>query len=164
MPENRLRRAWIGIGANLGDARRTVRTAIEAIAAVEGVEQCVCSALYRSAPVDADGPDFVNAVVGIDTALEPIALLAVLQAIEAGAGRERPYRNAPRTLDLDLLAHGEVCLATPALTLPHPRLHMRAFVVVPLLELDPSLELPGIGAIADYLGAVGGQRIEKILV
>lgn len=164
MPDRQTRRAWIGIGANLGDPRRMVESAIEAIAAIEGVGHCVRSSLYRSAPIDAEGPDFVNAVVGIDTTLGPLALLAALQAIEARCGRERAQRNAPRTLDLDLLAHGDVCLDTPELALPHPRLHRRAFVVVPLLELDPRLELPGIGRVARHLEAVVAQRIERLSV
>jgi 2-amino-4-hydroxy-6-hydroxymethyldihydropteridine diphosphokinase len=99
----------------------------------------VLSNAWRSAPVDAGGPDFLNAVAALDTALSPLELLDALQAIELAHGRERPYRNAPRTLDLDLLLYGDVTLATPRLTLPHPRLGERAFVLQPLLEIAPKL-------------------------
>ncbi|MFN4116477.1 MAG: 2-amino-4-hydroxy-6-hydroxymethyldihydropteridine diphosphokinase, partial [Inhella sp.] len=116
------------------------------------------SRLYRSAPVDSSGPDYWNAALMVDTQLAAHALLAELQAIERQHGRERPYRNAPRTLDLDLLAHGELQLSGPALTLPHPRLQERAFVLLPLLELTDSL--PGLGPLAFYLDRVAGQRCE----
>jgi 2-amino-4-hydroxy-6-hydroxymethyldihydropteridine diphosphokinase len=97
------------------------------------------SSAWRSAPVDAGGPDFLNAVAALDTALAPLELLDALQAIELAHGRERPYRHAPRTLDLDLLLYGDVRLDTPRLTLPHPRLGERAFVLCPLLEISPEL-------------------------
>ncbi len=155
-------RAYIGLGANLGDARGAIAAALDAVAALPGTLGLRCSALYRSAPLDAAGPDFVNAVVALDTTLAPEALLAALQAIETRAGRSRPYRHAPRVLDLDLLAHGQACIATPALTLPHPRLHLRAFVLRPLLELAPELSLPGLGRLADHLAATAGQRVEKL--
>lgn len=162
MTEGALRRAWIGLGANLGDAVRAVEEAMQAIAGLPGVVDLRRSSLYRSAPVDASGPDFVNAVVEVRTTLAAPALLAALHAIEARAGRDRPFRNAPRLLDLDLLAHGDTRSADTALTLPHPRLHRRAFVLCPLLELDPALELPGLGRLADHLDAVAGQRVERI--
>jgi len=155
-------RAYIGLGANLGDARAALDAAAAALAALPGTSGCARSSLYRSAPVDADGPDFVNAVVALDTALDASALLAALQAIEAAAGRERPYRHAPRVLDLDLLAHGDTRITTPALTLPHPRLQQRAFVLRPLLELAPDLVLPGLGRLADHLAATADQRIERL--
>jgi len=151
-------RAYIGLGANLGDARAALDAAAAALAALPGTSGCARSSLYRSAPVDADGPDFVNAVVALDTALDASAL----QAIEAAAGRERPYRHAPRVLDLDLLAHGDTRITTPALTLPHPRLQQRAFVLRPLLELAPDLVLPGLGRLADHLAATADQRIERL--
>lgn len=162
MPDRATVRAWIGIGANLGDARRAVDAAIEAITRLDGVARAVGSSLYRSAPIDAAGPDFVNAVVRVETTLDAGPLLAALQTIEQRAGRLRPYPNAPRTLDLDLLAHGHACLRTPTLSLPHPRLHRRAFVLLPLLELDPALELPGLGPLADHRPAVADQRIERL--
>jgi 2-amino-4-hydroxy-6-hydroxymethyldihydropteridine diphosphokinase len=104
----------------------------------------------------------VNAVAALDTTLEPRQLLAALQSIEQAHGRERPYRNAPRTLDLDLLLHGATELATPVLSLPHPRLHERAFVLAPLAELAPGLVVPGRGAVRDLLAAVAEQRIAKL--
>jgi 2-amino-4-hydroxy-6-hydroxymethyldihydropteridine diphosphokinase len=146
-------RVFVGIGANLGDALAAVRAAMDALAHLPGVTCVARSSLYRSAPVDAGGPDFVNAVVELRTALEPEALLAALQAIETRFGRERPYRHAPRTLDLDLLAYGQRRVATAMLTLPHPRLHERAFVIEPLAEIAPELAPPH----------VRGQRIERIV-
>lgn len=133
-------RAYISLGANLGDdLGATLIQAALKIAALEGTQVVALSSLWRSAPVDAEGPDFVNAVVAVDTDLSPIDLLDALQVIEQAHGRERPYRHAPRTLDLDLLLYGDVALDTPRLTLPHPRLGERAFVLRPLLEIAPAL-------------------------
>lgn len=133
-------RAYIGLGANLGeDLGATLTQAALKLAALDHTRVVALSSLWRSAPVDAEGPDFVNAVVALDTALAPLALLDALQAIEQAHGRERPYRNAPRTLDLDLLLYGDVVLESPRLTLPHPRLGERAFVLRPLLEIEPAL-------------------------
>ncbi len=156
------RRAYIGLGANLGDARQALRSALAALAALPHSRLAGCSALYRSAPVDADGPDYLNAVAALDSALPPLALLDALQAIETDHGRQRPYRNAPRTLDLDLLLFGELGLQSQRLTLPHPRLHQRAFVLRPLLELAPDLAAPGLGALAAHLSGVADQRIERL--
>lgn len=155
-------RAYVGLGANLGDARAQVEAAFDALAATPGVQGARRSSLYRSAPVDAGGPDYVNAVAAIDTTLAPRDLLHALQAIELRFGRERPYPNAPRTLDLDLLLHGDTRLADPELTLPHPRLHLRAFVLQPLAELAPALVVPGLGPVAALLPAVAGQAIERL--
>jgi 2-amino-4-hydroxy-6-hydroxymethyldihydropteridine diphosphokinase len=148
-------RAWIGLGANLGDREAALRAAVRAIAALPGTQVLRTSSLYRSAPVDAGGPDYLNAVAEIATTLEPHALLAALQAIEHGAGRERPYRNAPRTLDLDILLYGEQRITTPALTVPHPRMAERAFVLRPLAELAPGRVPP------EALRAVADQAIER---
>jgi 2-amino-4-hydroxy-6-hydroxymethyldihydropteridine diphosphokinase len=155
-------RAWIGLGANLGDALGTLRDAADALGQLPDSRRVALSSVYRTAPIDAGGPDYLNAVAAIDTALEPLALLAALQAIEQAHGRERPYRNAPRTLDLDLLLHGEQVLDTPTLTLPHPRLHERAFVLLPLIEADPSACDPQGRPLADHLSAVADQRIERL--
>ena len=111
------------------------------------------SSLYRSAPLDAQGADYVNAVAQLQTKMLPAVLLKTLQAIEARFGRERPYRNAPRTLDLDLLLYGDRRIDTPVLTLPHPRMHERAFVLVPLAEIAPDLAQP----------VPADQRIERIV-
>lgn len=148
-------RAWIGLGANLGERAAALRQALQAIAALPGTRVLRVSSLYRSAPVDAGGPDYLNAVAEVATGLDAHALLAALQAIEHGAGRERPYRNAPRTLDLDILLFGDERIATPQLTVPHPRLHERAFVLLPLAELAPALVPP------EALQAVAGQAIGR---
>ena len=147
-------RAWIGLGANLGERTAALRQAVQALAALPGTCVLRTSSLYRSAPVDAGGPDYLNAVAEIATPLDAHALLAALQAIEQGAGRERPYRNAPRTLDLDILLYGNQCIATPQLTVPHPRMHERAFVLRPLAELAPQQVL------SQALQAVQGQAME----
>jgi 2-amino-4-hydroxy-6-hydroxymethyldihydropteridine diphosphokinase len=145
-------RVFVGLGANLGDAVATVRAAFEALNALPGSRCVARSALYRSAPIDAQGADYINAVAQLRTELSPAALLEELQAIEERFGRERPYRNAPRTLDLDLLLYGQRRIATPLLTVPHPRLHERAFVLVPLAEIAPDLALP----------IPADQRVERI--
>lgn len=155
------RRAYIGLGANLGDAQVALRAAIDALALLPGTRLAALSSLYRTAPIDASGPDYLNAVAALDTAIEPAALLQALQAIEQAHGRLRPYRNAPRTLDLDLLLHGDAVLDTPTLTLPHPRIAQRAFVLQPLAELAPGLRLPGHGRLDTLLPAVADQRIER---
>lgn len=159
-------RAWIGLGANLGDAAGTFAQVLDAIDALPATQVARVSSLYRSAPLDAQGPDFVNAVAEIETALPPPGLLAQLLAIEASEGRQRPYRNAPRALDLDLLlasdAAGPLLVDSPSLVLPHPRMHLRAFVLAPLAELDAQLAVPGHGRVADLLAACAGQRIERI--
>jgi len=129
--------AYIGLGANLGDARTSVLQAMEAIAALPQTTLRRRSGLYRSAPVEAAGPDFINAVVEIVTDLSAPALLGALQALELEAGRLRPYRNAPRTLDLDLLLYGDGRIASAALVVPHPRMAERAFVLRPLAEIAP---------------------------
>jgi len=147
--------AWIGLGANLGDRTAALRTALAALAALPGTRLLRVSSLYRSAPVDAGGPDYLNAVAEIATQLPPHDLLAALQAIERAAGRERPYRNAPRTLDLDILLYGDLRLDSATLMLPHPRLHDRAFVLLPLAELAPERVLP------QWLAGVEGQAIER---
>jgi 2-amino-4-hydroxy-6-hydroxymethyldihydropteridine diphosphokinase len=120
------------------------------------------SSFFCSAPVDAEGPAFINAVAELATPLEPIELLSALQAIEHAHGRQRPYRHAPRTLDLDLLLHGQRLAASPALTLPHPRLHQRAFVLRPLLEIAPDLSHPTLGPLKPLAAVITGQAVEKL--
>lgn len=148
--------AWIGLGANLGDVRAALRAAVQAMAALPGTRVLRVSSLYRSAPVDAGGPDYLNAVAELETTLAPLDLLHALQAIEQAAGRERPYRNAPRTLDLDLLLYGAKQLDGAELTVPHPRMGERAFVLLPLAELAPGL------VDAAQLAAVANQHIERV--
>jgi 2-amino-4-hydroxy-6-hydroxymethyldihydropteridine diphosphokinase len=147
--------AHVALGANLGDAGKALREALVALNAVPGVRVQRASSLYRTAPVDSSGPDYLNAVAEVATTLTAPALLDALQAIEQAAGRERPYRNAPRTLDLDLLLYGECRIHSTRLTVPHPRMGERAFVLVPLAEIAPQL----VSAAA--LRAVAGQRIER---
>lgn len=148
--------AFVALGANLGDAAATVRIAMAQLDMVPRTRVTARSSLYRTQPFEASGPDFINAVVAIDTALAPEALLDALQRLEQHAGRERPYHHAPRTLDLDLLSHGNAVLATPRLTLPHPRMNERAFVLVPLAEIAPGR------VSAEQLAAVAGQAIARL--
>lgn len=131
--------ATVGLGANLGNPEAALAGAMASIAALEGVSLVAQSAFYRSAPIDSSGPDYVNAVVQLQTNLIAPELLAQLQAIEQGAGRERPYRNAPRTLDLDILLFGDASIQSESLTVPHPRMWQRAFVLLPLAEIAPAL-------------------------
>ncbi len=131
---------------------------IAALRELPGTRVATCSSLYASAPLDAPGPDYVNAVVELDTALAADALLRALHAIEARHGRERSTPNAPRTLDLDLLLYGDERSDDPRLALPHPRLHLRAFVLKPLLEIAPAIEAPGLGPLAQWLQRVREQR------
>ncbi len=154
--------ATIGIGANLGAAAVQVRQAIAALAGLPQTTMCACSSLYASAPVDATGDDYVNAVMRIDTGLSAQQLLHALQTLELAAGRERPYLNAPRTLDLDLLLYGDEQIDSATLTVPHPRMLQRAFVLLPLLEIDPLAQIPGHGMAQDYLANVTAQVIRKI--
>lgn len=155
--------AYVGIGANLGATQATVLAAIDRLRAFGLI---AASSLYRSAPVDAEGPDFVNAVALLHTRLQPAELLQALLAIEGDFGRERPPQPAPRhaarTLDLDLLLHGQTVTDSATLTLPHPRLHLRAFVLKPLLELAPSLVVPKLGALALYRAGTDDQFIERL--
>lgn len=155
-------RAFIGVGANLGAAQATVRAALLALQQLPRTRWVAASSLYRSAPVDASGPDYVNAVAELRTELGPQDLLHCLQAIEQRFGRVRGARNAPRTLDLDLLLHGELRVDTAELTLPHPRAHLRGFVLRPLAELDPQLCLPGRGPIADWLPGAADQPVRRL--
>ena len=148
--------AYVALGANLGDALATVRQAMETLSSLPGVHVSRCSSLYRSAPVGSSGPDYVNAVVQISTTLSAPDLLLSLQAIEQAAGRERPYRNAPRTLDLDLLTYGDARIDSACLTLPHPRMMQRAFVLLPLMEIAPQL------SDANALQRIADQAIERI--
>jgi 2-amino-4-hydroxy-6-hydroxymethyldihydropteridine diphosphokinase len=145
--------AYIGLGANLGDPRAAVSEAVQSIAALPGVRLTRQSSLYGSAPVDAGGDDYVNAVVEVQTRLKPHALLAQLQSIEHAAGRARPYRNAPRTLDLDILLYDQSELNDAELVIPHPRMGLRAFVLRPLAEIAPAL------VSADQLQAVADQSV-----
>lgn len=157
-----LTRAWIGLGANLGHPVQTLQQAVRELNEWPGHQVVAVSSLWRSAPVDAQGPDFWNAVVGIDTSNEPLDLLAALQAIEHRHGRQRPYLHAPRTLDLDLLLFGDAILNLPNLVVPHPRMHLRAFVLAPLQEVVPQVQIPGHGRAADLWSHVKDQALERV--
>jgi 2-amino-4-hydroxy-6-hydroxymethyldihydropteridine diphosphokinase len=145
--------AFVALGANLGDAAAALRAAVAAIDCLPGTRIARCSGLYRTAPHEASGPDFINAVVEVSTCLCAPDLLVALQQIELAAGRERPYPNAPRTLDLDILLYGSARIDSPRLCVPHPRMMERAFVLVPLSEIAPTR------VSAAQLQAVSGQVI-----
>lgn len=148
--------AYLGLGANLGDARGALERAIHSLGRIEGIAVTAQSSLYASAPVESSGPDYVNAVVEVATVLTAPELLRCLQGLEAQAGRERPFRNAPRTLDLDLLLYGDAHIASATLTVPHPRMWQRAFVLLPLAEIAPQ-RVP-----AAHLQQVVGQAISRL--
>jgi 2-amino-4-hydroxy-6-hydroxymethyldihydropteridine diphosphokinase len=150
-------RAYVALGANLGEPAQAVRQAIERLGKLPGTALSAYSSLYRSAPLDSSGPDYINAVAEIDTALIAPELLAHLQAMELEAGRERPYPNAPRTLDLDLLLFGSGRIDSPRLQVPHPRMNDRSFVLVPLAEIAPQLVPP------ERLRRVGDQVLVRLV-
>lgn len=154
--------AYIGLGANLGDAEASVRSALAALDRIDSTSLSAQSSLFRTAPVEADGDDYVNAVAQIQTVLSPQLLLQALQEIEHQYCRERPYANAPRTLDLDLLLYGRQVIASPELTVPHPRMTTRAFVLIPLLQIDPFITIPGKGDAHRFVPGVASQAITKI--
>jgi 2-amino-4-hydroxy-6-hydroxymethyldihydropteridine diphosphokinase len=154
--------AFIALGSNLGDRVAEIDRAFEEIARLPETTLVARSSYYRSAPLDAPGEDYVNAVAHVRTSLAPIALLRALHGIEHEHGRARPFPNAPRTLDLDLLLHGARTMHTPELELPHPRLAERAFVLVPLAEIAPGLDVPGRGRVEALCAAVATQAIAKL--
>ncbi len=159
-------RAFVALGANLADSvadrAATLHAAVEAIGRIANTRLVAVSPFYVSQPVDAQGPDFVNAVVEVATDLPPQDLLLALHKIEDEFGRLRPFRNAPRSLDLDLLMVGQQVVSTPTLTLPHPRLHLRAFVLLPLLALAPDLMHPTLGPLSAHLKSVADQAIFQL--
>jgi 2-amino-4-hydroxy-6-hydroxymethyldihydropteridine diphosphokinase len=156
-------RAYVGIGSNIGEPRRQLQAALKELSGLPNTRVTATSGLYRSAPLDyLDQPEFLNAVVELETELPPEALLDNLQEIEKAHGRQRPFAGAPRTLDLDLLLYGDAALATPRLTVPHPRMHERAFVLKPLAEIAPGVAIPGRGPARGLLSACGDQVAERI--
>ena len=155
--------AYVALGANLGDPASTVRAAFGALANLPESRVVHTSSLYRTAPVGlADQPDFINAVAALETTLAPESLLDALLDLENRFGRLRAEKNGPRTLDLDLLLYNDQFLDLPRLQLPHPRLHLRAFVLQPLAEIAPDLLIPGRGSIAAWLPAVANQGIVRL--
>jgi len=151
-------RAYIGLGANLADREGTIEQAVGLLGAQPGIEVVSVSSLRETEPWGRVAqPAFVNGAVAVETTLEPRALLGVLLDVERRLGRVRDERWGPRTIDLDLLLYGDVVLDEPGLTVPHPRLHERAFALEPLQELDPELAVPGRGSVADLLAALAGE-------
>ena len=156
-------RVFIGVGANLDDPEAGVMRAIEALGRIPGTRLIASSSLYRTAPVGyLDQPDFVNAVAELESRLDPPVLLKQLLSIEQSFGRKRSTRNAPRTLDLDMLLYGDRQMRTKNLTLPHPRMAERAFVLVPLAEIAPEVTIGRLGTAVQLLGTVCVDGVERI--
>mgnify|MGYP006278483721 FL=1 len=159
--------AVIGLGANLGDARNTLQEAIQQLQSNASTAEWQLSPLYRTAPIGSDEaqPDYINGIATFRTDLAPEVLMRWLLETERHFGRDRSHdiaRNAPRTLDLDLLLYDQISMDTPLLVLPHPRLHQRAFVLRPLLDVLPDMSAPGLGQLVQYLPQVADQAIERI--
>lgn len=155
--------AFVGLGSNLSDPCAQVREAIQSLAGLPQTRVLAKSSLYRSAPVGfLEQPDFINAVVQLETRLSPRELLEALLALEHEHGRTREFLNAPRTLDLDVLLYDGLCHHEHGLTIPHPQMHRRAFVLRPLLEIAPDCAIPGVGAAAGALRQCAGQQLERI--
>lgn len=156
--------AYVGIGSNLGDPRKQVERAFEALARIRDSSLVLRSHLYRTAPLgDVAQPPFVNAVAGLLTRLSPEALLAELRALEVALGREPPReRWGPRHIDLDLLLLGRETRATDALTLPHPGIADRDFVLYPLADIAPDLDVPGLGRVASLRARVANRGVERL--
>lgn len=154
--------AYIGIGSNLGDSLSVVQETLQELAQLPHSTLLAQSRPYRSAPIDAGGDHYINAIAQLHTTLTPHVLLAALQALEQAHGRQRPYRNAPRTLDLDILLYGEQIIHDAILSVPHPRMTQRAFVLIPLLEIAPTITIPGVGSAQSLCAAVADQTLEII--
>jgi 2-amino-4-hydroxy-6-hydroxymethyldihydropteridine diphosphokinase len=162
-----MHQAYIALGSNLQEPQRQVELALAELAQLPRTRLLQQSSLYRTAPLDhnnrrSEQPEFINAVAQVETGLTPLALLRALLAMEDGHGRERPYRNAPRVLDLDLLLYDEVIMNTTELTLPHPRMHERGFVLLPLAEIAPAVIIPGHGTAAELAQACPDQGVTRI--
>lgn len=155
--------AFIGLGSNLGEPHGQLERALKALAGLPQTRVAARSSLYRSAPMGfADQPDYINAVAKLETALEPRALLDALLALERAQGRTREFPNAPRTLDLDILLYDDLHHHEHGLTVPHPRMHERAFVLIPLLEIAPGCIIPGAGPASEALRACENQQLERV--
>ena len=155
--------AYVALGSNLEDPVRQLRSGLDALAELPDTRLLRASSFYRSAPVGyADQPDFVNAVAAIETSLPPRALLDALLAIERRHGRVREFPNAPRTLDLDIVAYGDRMIDEPGLAVPHPRMHERAFVMVPLAEIAPDATIPGRGTVRELAAQVDGASVTRV--
>ena len=154
-------RAWIGLGSNLDNPRDQILNAFRELAESDGISLVARSSLYLSEPMGPqDQPDFINAAALVETTLDPLALLAVLQGIEQRHARRRERHWGPRTLDLDLLLYGEESISHPDLTVPHPGIGDRSFVLLPLREIEPGLVIPGRGSVENLLGKLGNPVLE----
>ena len=155
--------AFIGLGSNLSDPREQILRALQALGSLPHTRVLAQSSLYRSAPVGfLEQPDFINAAAKLETALSPRALLDELLELEHKCGRTREFRNAPRTLDLDVLLYDDLRYHEHGLTIPHPQTHLRAFVLRPLLEIAPDCAIPGIGSAAEALQGCRQQQLEQV--
>ena len=162
-PRAQLIAAWDALGSNLGDPAANVRAGVEALAMMPDTRLGAISSFYANPPVGyVHQPDFVNAVARVETALAPRALLDELHAIERRFGRVRDFPNAPRTLDLDVVLYSSEVVDEPELSIPHPRMHERAFVIVPLAEIAPDLVVPGHGPVADLARQVDSGTLRKL--
>lgn len=156
--------AFIGLGSNLDNPSKQVSNALQALDRMPNIHVVASSSLYRSAPVGfRDQPDFINAVAHLETTLSPIALLETLLGLERECGRTREFRNAPRTLDLDVLLYDGIRHQEHNLIIPHPEMHLRAFVLCPLLEIAPDCIIPGVGTVAEALTRCRQQQLERIV-
>jgi len=155
--------AYIALGSNLEDPFKQIQSAYEEIKKLSDTHLLKCSSFYKSAPVGiVNQPDYINTVVEIDTALTPLELLKKLLKIELQHGRIRTFRNAPRTLDLDILLYGNLKINDDKLTIPHPRMTQRAFVLYPLMEIAPHCDIPGNGKISQLIKTCSNQKIERL--
>jgi 2-amino-4-hydroxy-6-hydroxymethyldihydropteridine diphosphokinase len=155
--------AFVALGANLAEPARQLRAAASALDRLPHSRLRALSSLYRTAPIGVgEQPDYINAVARLETDLPAAELLTALLALEAEFGRCRAVALSPRTLDLDLLLYDDARIDLPELIVPHPRMHLRAFVLVPLLEIAPTVAIPGLGAAADWLPGVADQAIERL--
>jgi len=159
-----MKQAFIALGSNLENPKQQVERAVSALSKLAGTRLIKQSSLYQTTPVDCidTAPDFINAVAEVETELSPEALLDAIHAIENAAGRERPYINAPRILDCDLLLYEDITLNTEKLTLPHPRMHTRGFVLLPLFEIAPHISIPNHGKIASLMTPELSAGIKKL--
>lgn len=154
--------AYLGLGSNVGDSWQTLRDAVVCLAHYPNITVLRKAGMYLSSPIDTEGADFFNTVVSLETTLTAQQLHAVCMQIECQFERKRPYRYAPRTLDMDLLLFGDQTIFSPTLTVPHPRMLERAFVLVPLAEIAENIEIPGCGHIQQYLPTVAQQKVRRI--
>ncbi|MDO9150460.1 MAG: 2-amino-4-hydroxy-6-hydroxymethyldihydropteridine diphosphokinase [Methylotenera sp.] len=159
-----MKQAFVALGSNLENPKAQVEQAVIALSHLPETRLVKQSSLYQTAPIDCieTAPDFINAVAELETSLAPEALLDAILNIENHAGRERPYLNAPRVLDCDLLLYEDVTLNTTKLTLPHPRMHLRGFVLLPLFEIAPDISIPNHGKIATFMTSDLLSGIKKL--